>query len=103
MGRPKVPESEKMRSFPIRLAPRSLGRQLTLLSRITSKPQQDILRSLVEDGLEKMYAKALAQGADLPPILRISSLTDDEFRKMLSGPEPAPRPKLVKRPSNVDA
>jgi len=102
MGRPKVPESEKMRSFPIRLAPRSLGRQLTLLSRITSKPQQDILRSIVEAGLAGMYADAQKQGAELPPIMRISSLTDAEFRKMLDGP-PAPRPKLMKRAANVDA
>ena len=101
MGRPKVPESEKLRSFPIRLAPRSLGRQLTLLSRITSKPQQDILRGIIEDGLERMYANAQKQGAELPPIMRISALTDEEFRRML---EPAaPRPRLVKRPASVDA
>lgn len=88
MGRPKLPESEKLRSFALRLAPRSIGRRLQLMSRVTGEPQQEILRRIVEQGLDEAYDRMLARGAELPGAMAVASMSDAQFRALL-GPEPA--------------
>lgn len=85
MGRPKLPDSEKLRSFSIRLAPRSIGRRLQLMSRVSGEPQQEILRKLVEKGLDKAYDAMIARGAKLPPAMAVASMSEGQFDALLTG------------------
>lgn len=95
MGRPKLPESEKMRSFPVRMAPRSIGRRLQLMSRISGDPQQEILRRLVETGVDKAYEKMLAQGAPLPPAMAVAAMSEEQFQALMTD-KPRKGPRLIK-------
>lgn len=101
MGRPKLPESEKLRSFPIRLAPRSIGRRLQLMSRVTGKGQQELLREIVEDGIDIAYDRLIERGAPLPPAMAVAAMSEAVFDNLLEGAgtaPPAPRkgPRLKK-------
>lgn len=84
MGRPKLPESEKLRSFAIRLAPRSIGRRLQLMSRVSGETQQEILRKIVERGLDKAYDAMIARGANLPPAMKVASMSEAQFNALVT-------------------
>lgn len=101
MGRPKLPESDKLRSFPIRLAPRSIGRRLALMSRVSGEPQQEILRRIVEAGIDEAYDRMIARGASLPPPMKVASMSDEAFKAIL-GPEPRKGPRLRKAEAHAD-
>jgi len=104
MGRPKLPDSEKLRSFSIRLAPRSIGRRLQLMSRVSGQPQQEILRRIVETGLDEAYADMIDRGATLPPPMAVASMSETQFNALVSG-APAVRkgPRLRKAGEHVGA
>lgn len=101
MGRPRLPESEKLRSFPVRLAPKSTGRLLTLCSRADGRPAQELLRDILVPAVERLYERALKQGHDLPPVAKIAMMSDQQFNLLLGNTTrpKAGRPKLTKLPS----
>jgi len=94
MGRPRLPEEKKMRSFTVGLSPRSTGRILLLLARATGRPGQEILRSIVVPALERMYAQETAKGRRLPALGFVEAMTEEKFRHYLTyGPDDdKPRP-----------
>lgn len=102
MGRPRVPESEKLRSFSVRLAPKSTGRLLALVSRADGRPAQELLRDILVPAIERLYERTLKQGHDLPPVAKIAMMSDTQFNLLLGhGAKPGPgRPKLTRLPLN---
>lgn len=100
MGRRRLPESEKLRSFTVRLAPKSTGRLLTLCSRADGRPAQEMLRDVLVPVVEKLYAGILAKGYDLPAIATVAAMSDQQFNLLLGNTRPRPgRPKLTKLPA----
>lgn len=103
MGRPRLPESEKLRSFPVRLAPKSTGRLLALCARADGRPAQELLRDILVPAIERLYAKTLAQGHDLPDVAKVAMMSDSQFRTLVGNsgragrPKPGPLP-VLKRP-----
>jgi hypothetical protein len=95
-------EHEKLRSFSVRVAPRSIGRRLQLMSRISGELQQEILRKIIEKGLDKAYAAMIAQGANLPPAMAVASMSDAQFNALVA-PMPRKGPKLTKASDRVPA
>ena len=98
MGRPRLPESEKLRSFPVRLAPKSTGRLLALCARVDGRPAQELLRDILVPAIDKLYERALAKGHDLPSAAKIAMMSDASFTLLLGNSGKAGRPKLTKLP-----
>jgi hypothetical protein len=100
MGRPRLPESEKLRSFPVRLAPKSTGRLLTLCARADGRPAQELLRDILVPAVERLYERTLKQGHDLPDVAKVAMMSDSQFNLLLGNrgkPKPG-RPKLTRLP-----
>lgn len=97
MGRRRLPESEKLRSFTVRLAPKSTGRLLTLCSRADGRPAQELLRDALVPVVEKMYAGVLAKGYDLPSLATVAAMSDQQFNLLLGVTKPRPGRPVLKR------
>jgi hypothetical protein len=105
MGRPRLPESEKLRSFHVRLAPKTTGRLLLLIARIDGRPGQELLRDIIVPALEELYAATIAKGHDLPSQAKIATMSDQQFNLLIgkAKQKPVARARLKRTPAHADA
>jgi hypothetical protein len=85
MGRPAKLENEKLRSFSVRLAPRSMGRILKAVAVIDGIEEQEIIRDLLDEPLEELWKRKRPNG--WPSRSEIAVMDEDSFRRLLALPD----------------
>lgn len=92
MGRPAKLENEKLRSFAVRLAPRSMGRVLKAIAVIDGIEEQEIIRDLLDGPLTELWDEK-RQGTKLPSRTQLAIMSEDEFKALLALPDLKPKRK----------
>lgn len=105
MPRPKLPEGDILRTFQVRLAPKSIVRYLKVGAAHAGVPMQEYLRGLLLRVTRLEYLALIESGARLPDVGAIPQLTDEEFERLLATMSPPPRrpASRIIRPAHADA